>query len=94
MATLAGTALDRYQAVRLIAARQVWAATTQADLDRYEVERVAHGYDPPYELTLHTRVPSKWLVVDRETGERWEWRDDAWRAAIAPEVGEYGYRGV
>lgn len=32
-------------------------------------------------MTLHirTKVPEKWVAVDRETGDAWEWRDGGWR---------------
>lgn len=26
-------------------------------------------------ITISTRVPTKWLFVDRETGDVWKWRD-------------------
>jgi hypothetical protein len=36
----------------------------------YDEEREAHPI--PLAYTIETRVPSKWLLVDRETGEVWE----------------------
>ena len=45
----------------------------------YAAEREANK--EPVKLTITTRVPSKWLLVDRETGDRWERRDDAWKRA-------------
>jgi hypothetical protein len=83
--TLTQASHARYVASRLAQAQKVWPATTQADLERYDAERQANSSAALFTLTLHTRVPSKWLMVDRETGQRWEWRDGAWRAAILPE---------
>lgn len=34
--------------------------------------RALKEHEPPVTLTLTTRVPSKWLAVDMETGEAWE----------------------
>ena len=74
------------------AANRVWSMAARAR-ERYEAlreqplppgpdyaaERAAT--DPPVTLSLITRVPSKWLVTDRETGNRWEWRDGHWKRA-------------
>ena len=46
---------------------------------RWRREREAGG--EIVKLVLRTRVPSKWLVTDRETGEAWEWRSNSWRRA-------------
>lgn len=45
--------------------------------DDYKAER--ERTPQPVELVISTRVPSKWLLVDRETGDQWEWREGAWR---------------
>ncbi len=50
--------------------------------ERWRAERSAGG--PLVTLTISTRVPSKWLIVDRETGDEWEWRDGAWRRPTDP----------
>jgi len=33
-------------------------------------------------LTITTRTPQKWLIVDRESGEQWEWREGSWRRPL------------
>lgn len=47
--------------------------------ERWEAERAAEG--PLVNLVVSTRVPSKWLLVDRETGDQWEWRKGSWKRA-------------
>lgn len=41
--------------------------------------------EPLVTLTVTTRKPEKYLLIDRETGDRWEWRNDRWmRAGVSP----------
>lgn len=46
---------------------------------RYAAERERN--DKPVAITLHTRVPSKWLFTDRETGDVWVWRHNTFKQA-------------
>ena len=52
----------------------------EVDRMTYEDERARH--DVPVDLVITTRVPSKWLVIDRETGNVWEHRDGMWRHPV------------
>lgn len=56
----------------------------------WRAERAANG--PVVELVVRTRVPSKWLLVDRETGERWEWREGTWKRSAVTELLEHQLR--
>jgi hypothetical protein len=50
--------------------------------DDYRAEREAHP--ECVEMTIRSRVPSKWRFVDLETGDVWQWRDGTFeRARIA-----------
>jgi len=40
----------------------------------YEKEREAHAQ--PVEMTIRSRVPSKWRFVDLETGDVWRWDEN------------------
>lgn len=51
------------------AARSRWEGERAETMTRRKVPGVVT-------LSLSTLVPSKWLIVDRETGDLWEWRDD------------------
>lgn len=33
------------------------------------------------DITLHTRAPDKWLVLDLETGQAWKWVDGQFQRA-------------
>jgi hypothetical protein len=48
----------------------------------YAAEREEHRASgrPLEVLSIQTRVPSKWRLVDMETGEVWRWRE-GWRDA-------------
>lgn len=43
----------------------------------YEEERALHP--EPVVLPIKTRVPSKWMIIDRETGLAWEFREGSWQ---------------
>jgi hypothetical protein len=47
-------------------------------LARRTDERVANraAFPEPVDITIRTRVPSKWRFVDQETGEVWRWDYD------------------
>lgn len=49
--------------------------TTRKTLD-YEAERDRNrGAGRLVKLVIETRVPSKWRMVDKETGDVWRWDD-------------------
>jgi hypothetical protein len=47
--------------------------------DDYRAEREAHP--ECVEMTIKSRVPSKWRFVDLETGDVWQWRDGTFKRA-------------
>lgn len=47
------------------------------DLERWAKERKSNA--TPVRLVIETRVPSKWIIVDRETGEQWQRWNGSWR---------------
>lgn len=40
----------------------------------YEEERKAHK--EPVDMTISSKVPSKWRFVDMETGQVWKWDEE------------------
>jgi integrase len=58
---------------KLIAAVQRAQPVTAGECSQ---ERDRNGANP-VRLTIETRAPSKYLLLDRETGEAWEWNGDA-----------------
>lgn len=49
---------------------------TRRTLEAYEAERDRNrGAGRLVTLTVQTRVPSKWRLVDKETGDVWRWDD-------------------
>lgn len=56
--------------------------------------RIDPNHRGPYvALTIHTRRPDKWLMIDRETGHQWEWRDGSWRTPLDGRSEEQHPRG-
>jgi len=57
---------------------------TDAD---YQAEREAHP--ECVDMTISSRVPSKWRFVDLETGDVWKWRDGTFKRADLPTPEEW-----
>lgn len=70
------TAEQKAEMFRLLREQICGTFKEERDRNREEGEMIT--------LTLETRVPSKYRVVDLETGDVWKWEEGKWvRAALA-----------
>lgn len=55
-------------------------------MDKAEYQKEREQYQEPVSITIRTRVPSKWLFVDQETGHIWRWDQlrETFTAAMLP----------